>query len=250
MPALVLNLAWEIAHVRLYAIWVEADALGIAGTQASGLTEWRADGSWIKRLHPGRAAHAGVLAARLAREGFTGPASIFEGDGGFFRAFTHGETIDPDAMTRDLGRDFRALGTAVKPYPCCRFEHGAVVLLDVENDGTTPFRRFENAHSCRRRHWNAPSSPRSRTAWCRGRARRTSMSIDANEESGDLVHLTVRGRLTTADQAALVQRHDQGTLREPRGEPPRSACAPPAEYGLRARVRACALSGHRDGRQR
>src|SRR4051794_10271392 len=41
-------------------------ALGIAGTQASGLTEWRADGSWIKRLHPGRAAQSGVLAARLS----------------------------------------------------------------------------------------------------------------------------------------------------------------------------------------
>lgn len=103
-------------------------ALGIAGTQASGLTEWRADGSWIKRLHPGRAAQSGILAARLAREGFTGPATIFEGAGGFFNAFSFGETIDPDVMTRALGTEHHALGTAIKPYPCCRFEHGAVDL--------------------------------------------------------------------------------------------------------------------------
>jgi 2-methylcitrate dehydratase PrpD len=103
-------------------------ALGIAGTQASGLTEWRADGSWIKRLHPGRAAQSGVLAARLAREGFTGPATIFEGDGGFFRAFSYGEPIDPGCMTRALGEDHHAFGTAIKPYPCCRFEHGAIDL--------------------------------------------------------------------------------------------------------------------------
>ena len=113
-------------------------ALGIAGTQASGLTEWRADGSWIKRLHPGRAAQSGVLAARLAQEGFTGPATILEGEGGFFRAFSYGETMDVDAMTRGLGADFRALGTAIKPYPCCRFEHGAVDLaIEAHNSGIT-----------------------------------------------------------------------------------------------------------------
>ncbi|MFI4986589.1 MAG: MmgE/PrpD family protein [Alphaproteobacteria bacterium] len=110
-------------------------ALGIAGTQASGLTEWR-DGSWIKRLHPGRAAQSGVLAARLAREGFTGPATIFEGKGGFFNAFSFGETTDREAMTRGLGTDYRALGTAIKPYPCCRFAHGAVDLaIEVRHAG-------------------------------------------------------------------------------------------------------------------
>lgn len=103
-------------------------ALGIAGTQASGLTEWRSDGSWIKRLHPGRAAQSGVLAARLAAEGFTGPATIFEGPGGFFNAFSFGEPIDIAAMTRGLGEDYRAFGTAIKPYPCCRFAHGAIDL--------------------------------------------------------------------------------------------------------------------------
>ncbi|MBK8742009.1 MAG: MmgE/PrpD family protein [Betaproteobacteria bacterium] len=114
-------------------------ALGIAGTQASGLTEWRADGSWIKRLHPGRAAHAGVLSARLAAEGFTGPATIFEGANGFFNAFSYGEKIDPLCMTRDLGTDYRALGTALKPYPCCRFEHGAIDLaIEAHRNGVAP----------------------------------------------------------------------------------------------------------------
>lgn len=103
-------------------------ALGIAGTQASGLTEWRADGSWIKRLHPGRAAHTGVLSAKLAAEGFTGPATIFEGSGGFFNAFSYGEKFHPECMTQDLGTEYKALGTALKPYPCCRFEHGAIDL--------------------------------------------------------------------------------------------------------------------------
>lgn len=111
------------------------NALGIAGTQASGLTEWRADGSWIKRLHPGRAAQSGVLAARLAKEGFTGPATIFEGENGFIRAFSFGEKIDIGCMTRDLGTDWRALGTAIKPYPCCRFEHGAIDLA-IEAHGS------------------------------------------------------------------------------------------------------------------
>lgn len=115
------------------------NALGIAGTQASGLTEWRADGSWIKRLHPGRAAQSGVLAARLAQEGFTGPATIFEGDGGFFNAYSFGEAIDTAAMTRDLGTDFRAFGTAIKPYPCCRFGHGAIDLaIEARNSGIAP----------------------------------------------------------------------------------------------------------------
>ncbi|MGE0874535.1 MAG: MmgE/PrpD family protein [Burkholderiales bacterium] len=125
------------------AIGLERDALvrafGIAGTQACGLTEWRADGSWIKRLHPGRAASNGVLAARLAKEGFTGPATIFEGDNGFINAFSYGEKTDLGAMTRNLGSDWRALGTAIKPYPCCRFEHGAIDLaIAAHAEGVAP----------------------------------------------------------------------------------------------------------------
>ncbi len=114
-------------------------ALGIAGTQAGGLAEWRTDGSWIKRLHPGRAAQSGVLAARLAEAGFSGPATILEGPSGFLQAFAFEGATDADAITRGLGQAFRVMGTAVKPYPCCRFAHGAVDLaLALRRSGIGP----------------------------------------------------------------------------------------------------------------
>src|ERR1700742_3871654 len=62
------------------------DALGSAGTQAAGLWEFNADGSMSKHLHAGKAAFNGILAADLARHGFTGASRILEGDRGFFRA--------------------------------------------------------------------------------------------------------------------------------------------------------------------
>jgi 2-methylcitrate dehydratase PrpD len=124
------------------AFGLDVDALvrayGIAGTQASGLAEWRTDGSWIKRLHPGRSAQSGVLAARLAKHGFTGPATILEGPSGFLRAFSHEGRYDAGAITRQLGHEFRAMTTAFKPYPCCRFSHGAVDLaLELHREGVT-----------------------------------------------------------------------------------------------------------------
>src|SRR5207248_689754 len=62
-------------------------AFGICGSQAAGIIEYLTDGSWTKRLHPGWAAHAGVVAALLAQSGFTGPETVFEGEHGFYRAF-------------------------------------------------------------------------------------------------------------------------------------------------------------------
>jgi 2-methylcitrate dehydratase PrpD len=104
------------------------NALGIAGTQSFGLGEWRADGSWIKRFHPGRAAQSGVLAARLAREGFTGPATILEGKNGYLQAFSFQKEWDESLIVRDLGKHYTAALTAFKPYPGCRFAHTAMDL--------------------------------------------------------------------------------------------------------------------------
>jgi 2-methylcitrate dehydratase PrpD len=101
-------------------------AFGIAGTQASGLEEWKSDGTWIKRMHPGKAAQSGILAALLAKKGYTGPATIFEGKYGFLNAFSFERTYDARKITEGLGEVFIGHETAFKPYPCCRFLHQVI----------------------------------------------------------------------------------------------------------------------------
>ena len=96
-------------------------ALGIAGSFASGVLEHLEDGSWVKRVHPGWAGHAGAVATALARGGFTGPATILEGRFGFYRTFVGAE---PDvAPFETLGRRWETLAIGYKPYPCCHYNH-------------------------------------------------------------------------------------------------------------------------------
>jgi len=117
-------------------------AFGIAGTQASGLEEWKSDGTWIKRMHPGKAAESGILAALLAKRGYTGPATIFEGKYGFLNAFSFERTYDSKKITEGLGEVFVGHDTAFKPYPCCRFLHQVIdgVLEMTKNHEVTPDR--------------------------------------------------------------------------------------------------------------
>jgi 2-methylcitrate dehydratase PrpD len=101
-------------------------AFGIAGTQAAGLGEWAVDGSWIKRLHPGKSAESGIFAALLAQGGFTGPSTILEGEQGFLKAFSHQNRWDEATILDGLGTRYRGAGTSFKPYACCRFSHQVV----------------------------------------------------------------------------------------------------------------------------
>ncbi|MEA2180057.1 MAG: hypothetical protein QOG77_3354 [Solirubrobacteraceae bacterium] len=99
-------------------------ALGIAGTMASGSLEYLSDGSWTKRLNPGWSAHAGVVAARLAAEGHSGPATVFDGPLGVLRA--HSDAPDLERLTAGLGGPLQILRVAIKPYACCRYSHGVI----------------------------------------------------------------------------------------------------------------------------
>jgi 2-methylcitrate dehydratase PrpD len=92
---------------------VTVQALGVAGSFASGLAQSLADGSDAWRAHGGVAAHNGVLSALLAREGLTAPAAILDGVRGFCTAFTNG-TYDADALTAELGARFLVLDAAFK----------------------------------------------------------------------------------------------------------------------------------------
>ncbi len=98
------------------------DALGLCGSQSSGIIEYLADGTWTKRLHPGWSAHGGVIATLLAREGFRGPAKVFEGAHGFFSAFG-GKNEYRYEKILELGKAWEIPRLTFKSYPCGSISH-------------------------------------------------------------------------------------------------------------------------------
>lgn len=109
------------------------NALGIAGSQAAGSMEFLTDGSWTKRLHPGWAAHSGIIAALLARKGFTGPATIVEGKFGFLHAYS--DNPEHDKFLSGLGDSFEIMRVSVKPHACCRYKQGPIDgILKIMNE--------------------------------------------------------------------------------------------------------------------
>src|SRR5205823_6612372 len=109
------------------------NALGIAGSLACGLMEFARSGTgaMVKRLHLGRAAESGVLAASLAADGFTGPASVLEGVFGFLRVFC-GDKFVVAELTRELGQSYATRVITLKRFPCHITAHTSVqAILDL-----------------------------------------------------------------------------------------------------------------------
>lgn len=103
-----------------------SNALGICGSLTSGSFEYLADGSWVKRLHPGWAAHAGIVAALLAQKGFSGPHTIFEGRFGLYRTHLGEGEFALERLTAGLGDTWETLNISFKPYPCCHYNHAFI----------------------------------------------------------------------------------------------------------------------------
>lgn len=97
------------------------DALGNAGTQASGFWQFMQTGAMSKHLHAGRAGEAGLVAAALAAKGFSGPPEILEGEKGFFVAMC--PDPHPDEVLVRPDDPWQLLQTSIKPWPSCRHTH-------------------------------------------------------------------------------------------------------------------------------
>jgi len=93
------------------------DAMGIAGSHASGLMEYSKSGGTVNRLHSSIAAYGGMRAAFLAQKGVKGPSTILEGERGFLRAYS-GESILSET-TQGLGERYRVFLIELKAYCCC-----------------------------------------------------------------------------------------------------------------------------------
>ncbi|MDI6616966.1 MAG: MmgE/PrpD family protein, partial [Syntrophaceae bacterium] len=110
-----------------------AQALGLAGTQASGIR--RVFGTMTKSFHPGKAAADGLLAAVLARNGYTAPTDILEGDGGLGVCFS--ADFNAARGLEGLGERYMIEGISIKPYASCLYTHpvidGVIRIRDREH---------------------------------------------------------------------------------------------------------------------
>ncbi len=112
------------------------NAMGIAGSLACGLLEFARSGTgaMVKRLHMGRAAESGVLAAELAADGFTGPVTVLEGPFGFLNVYC-GPDHDVTALTQGLGREYATLRIMLKRFPVHITSHTSVqAVIDLQHE--------------------------------------------------------------------------------------------------------------------
>ena len=107
-------------------------ALGIAGTQSSGLMAAQY-GAMVKRMHAGRAAQSGLYAALLASRGFTGIVDVFEAPyGGFCTTFSRSnDRFDLAQLSAGLGERFETMRISLKFYACVGSNH---TTLDAIRD--------------------------------------------------------------------------------------------------------------------
>ena len=105
------------------------NAFGSAGTQAAGLWEFLRDAADSKQLHTAHASSAGLMAAQLASQGFTGARRILEGAQGMAAGMT--KDADPARLVDGLGTRWTLAETSFKFHASCRHTHPAADALQA-----------------------------------------------------------------------------------------------------------------------
>lgn len=108
-----------------------AHALGIAGSLSAGLLAFSQSkqGAMVKRLHIGRASESGILAARLAADGYTGPETVLDGKYGYLDAYCIESECEPKLLTEGLRESWETLRICLKRYACHINAHTPVQAL-------------------------------------------------------------------------------------------------------------------------
>ena len=119
--------ACTAAGARLLGLSEEQtlNAMGLNVSQAAGSQQFMVDGAWNKRLHTGLTGHNAILSLTMARHGYFGGSEPIEGRFGYFALYSSDER-DPAASLHGLGSEFEVMNMAVKPYPCCRYNHASI----------------------------------------------------------------------------------------------------------------------------
>ena len=99
-------------------------AFGVAASLASGTMEFASSGGMAKRIHAGRAAEGGIMAAALAVDGFEGAHDGLAGRYGFCQVFT--DNPQPHLLTERLGERWMIDEITVKPYAACSDVHAMI----------------------------------------------------------------------------------------------------------------------------
>jgi len=101
-------------------------AIALAASQAGGIMA--NFGTMTKPFHAGRAAHAGLISARLAEAGFTASPDALEHPQGFLSAVSPEGKVDRDGPTPGLGTEWQIVkqGLSIKKYPACYCTHRAL----------------------------------------------------------------------------------------------------------------------------
>ena len=112
------------------------NALGLAGSFASGVNEFLSNGSNSKVLHIANAIKNSIFIAHFAKNDMSGPLSIFEGRDNIFKCFGIEEECDKTELSKALGEIWQTMQVSIKPYPSCHFAHGLIdCAISLKNDG-------------------------------------------------------------------------------------------------------------------